>query len=85
MVTQSKFLGISEVRPQPDGAGFSIADSSGAPIATFSYASQAEAATARKFVEEAIALATSIKGYERSAPPAAETIPLDNLNASNDE
>jgi len=85
MVTQSKIVGISEVLPQPEGAAFSIADRAGAPIATFSFASQAEATAARKFVEEAIALATSIRGYERSAPPAAETIPLDNLNASNDE
>jgi hypothetical protein len=85
MVKQAKSFGISEVEPRPEGAGFSIGDNAGAPIVTFSYASQAEAQAARKIIVEAIEQATSIEGHERSAPRASQTIPLDGLNASNDE
>jgi hypothetical protein len=85
MVEHVKSFGIGEVLPRPEGAGFSIGDNSGAPIVTFSYASQAEAVSARKFIEQAIERATSIKGHQRSAPQASQTIPLDGLNASNDE
>jgi len=85
MVAQSKSFTISEVRVQPEGAGFAIGDGAGAPIVTFSYLSRAEAEAARKCLAETVAAASGIRGYERSAPAAVATIPLDNLNASNDE
>jgi hypothetical protein len=85
VVKQAKNFGISEVLPRPEGAGFSIGDNSGAPIVTFSYPSQAEAQAARKFIVAAIERATSIEGHQPSAPRASQTIPIEGLNASNDE
>jgi hypothetical protein len=85
MAEQSTIFSIGKVQSQPEGAGFAIGDTAGAPIAFFSYPTEAEAEAARRLAEAMIRRAVSIEGYARSAPRASRTIPIDRLNASNDE
>jgi hypothetical protein len=47
-----------------DGSGFNISNEHGAPIATFGYAVETDAAKARKLVKKAIADAALIVGHE---------------------
>ncbi|HLW92222.1 MAG TPA: hypothetical protein VKS78_13115 [Roseiarcus sp.] len=76
---------LGRVAPQPDGQGFSIGDRYGASIVTFSFATEKAAETARASIEKAIAAAISVHGHDHHEKLATETIPLDRLNASNDE
>jgi hypothetical protein len=84
MPTQPSFT-LGPVAPQPEGQGFSIGDRYGAPIVTFSFATRAAAEAARTLFETAITAAICVHGHDHHERLATETIPLDKLNASNDE
>ena len=52
------------VKPARDGYGFDITNGHSEPIVSFEYIDVPQAEKARALVEKAVALATSITGYD---------------------
>ena len=84
MTDNARTFSVSPIAPQPPhGEGFSILDSLGSSVASFVFASRAEAEEARNLIATAIAKAIDIHGHD--AALATTIIPIDKLDASNDE